>query len=67
MKLADLRTYGNQAVIDVLGKGKKFRFLFLKSETILAIQDDPKASRTEPIPITYSIPSGSTAHRNRPA
>ena len=39
LKVGDLKTYRNQAVVDVIGKGKKFRRIPLKSETLLAIQD----------------------------
>jgi len=39
LKVGDLKTYRNQAVIDLIGKGKKFRRIPLKSETLLAIQD----------------------------
>ena len=43
LKVADLKTYRNQAVIDVIGKGKKFRRIPLKAETLLAIKDYLKA------------------------
>jgi integrase/recombinase XerD len=43
LKVGDLKTYRNQAVIDVLGKGKRFRRIPLKTETVLAIQDYLKA------------------------
>ena len=39
LKIGDLKTYRNQAVIDVVGKGKRFRRIPLKNETLLAIQD----------------------------
>jgi site-specific recombinase XerD len=39
LKVADLKTYRNQAVIDVIGKGQKFRRMPLKTETLIAIQD----------------------------
>lgn len=39
LKVGDLKTYRNQAVVDVIGKGKKFRRIPLKAETLLAIQD----------------------------
>jgi site-specific recombinase XerD len=39
LKVEDLKTYRNQAVIDVIGKGKKFRRIPLKNETLLAIKD----------------------------
>jgi len=44
LKVADLKTYRNQAVIDVIGKGQKFRRIPLKTETLLAIQDYLKAN-----------------------
>jgi site-specific recombinase XerD len=39
LKVEDLKTYRNQAVIDVIGKGQKFRRIPLKVETLLAIKD----------------------------
>ena len=39
LKNGDLKTYRNQVVIDVIGKGKRFRRIPLKTETLLAIQD----------------------------
>ena len=45
LKVADLKTYRNQAVIDVIGKGKRFRRIPLKAETLLAIKDYLKATR----------------------
>ncbi len=50
LKDSDLKTYRNQAVIDVVGKGNRFRRLPLKGETLLAIQDYLKSSKngTEP-------------------
>jgi integrase/recombinase XerD len=44
LKVGDLKTYRNQAVIDVIGKGQKFRRIPLKTETLLAIQDYLKAN-----------------------
>jgi len=44
LKVGDLKTYRNQAVIDVIGKGRKFRRIPLKTETLLAIQDYLKAN-----------------------
>jgi len=44
LKVEDLKTYRNQAVIDVIGKGKKFRRIPLKAETLIAIQDYLKAN-----------------------
>jgi integrase/recombinase XerD len=43
LKVGDLKTYRNQAVIDVVGKGQKFRRIPLKTETLLAIKDYLKA------------------------
>jgi site-specific recombinase XerD len=43
LKVGDLKTYRNQPVIDVIGKGKRFRRIPLKTETLLAIQDYLKA------------------------
>lgn len=39
LKVGDLKTYRNQAVIDVIGKGKRFRRIPFKAETLLAIKD----------------------------
>ena len=39
LKVGDLKTYRNQAVIDVIGKGKRFRRIPLKGETLLTIKD----------------------------
>ena len=44
LKVEDLKTYRNQAVIDVIGKGKRFRRIPLKTETLLAIKDYLKAT-----------------------
>ncbi len=45
LKLGDLKTYRNQAVIDVIGKGKRFRRIPLNTETLLAIEEYHKTSR----------------------
>jgi len=44
LKIGDLKTYRNQAIIDVIGKGKKFRRIPLHSGTLLAIKDYLKAT-----------------------
>src|SRR5512139_2682683 len=44
LKVGDLKTYRNQVVIDVIGKGNKFRRIPLKTETLLAIKDYLKAN-----------------------
>jgi len=44
LKVEDLKTYRNQAVIDVIGKGQKFRRIPLETKTLIAIQDYLKAS-----------------------
>ncbi len=44
LKVEDLKTYRNQAVIDIIGKGRKFRRIPLKVETLLAIKDYQKAT-----------------------
>jgi integrase/recombinase XerD len=44
LKVGDLKTYRSQPVIDVVGKGKKFRRIPLKGETLLAIKDYLKAN-----------------------
>ena len=44
LKIGDLKTYRNQAVIDVIGKGKKFRRIPLHPETLVAIRDYLKGS-----------------------
>ncbi len=43
LKIGDLKTYRNQAVIDVIGKGQKFRRIPLNSGALLAIKDYLKA------------------------
>jgi site-specific recombinase XerD len=43
LKVGDLKTYRSQPVVDVIGKGKKFRRIPLKAETLLAIKDYLKA------------------------
>ena len=45
LKTGNLKTYRNQAVLDVVGKGKKFRRIPLKGETLLAIEDYLKAGK----------------------
>ena len=45
LKVKDLKTYRNQAVIDVIGKGSKFRRIPLKGETLIAVQDYLKAGK----------------------
>jgi integrase/recombinase XerD len=45
LKVKDLKTYRNQAVIDVVGKGNRFRRLPLKGETLLSIQEYLKAPK----------------------
>src|SRR5512143_3635416 len=44
LKIGDLTTYRKQAVIDVIGKGQRFRRIPLNSGTLLAIRDYLKAS-----------------------
>lgn len=44
LKVEALKTYRNQAVLDVIGKGKRFRRIPLKGETLVAIQDYMKAN-----------------------
>jgi site-specific recombinase XerD len=44
LKVEDLKTYRNQAVIDIIGKGQKFRRIPLDSGTLLAIKDYHKAT-----------------------
>ncbi len=44
LKVEDLKTYRNQAVIDVIGKGQKFRRIPPKAETLFAIKDYLKAT-----------------------
>jgi site-specific recombinase XerD len=45
LKIGDLKTYRNQAVIDVIGKGKRFRRIPIKNETLLSVQDYLKATK----------------------
>jgi integrase/recombinase XerD len=44
LKVGDLKTYRNQAVVDVVGKGQKFRRIPLETKTLIAIQDYLKGS-----------------------
>jgi integrase len=44
LKVGDLKTYRNQAVIDVIGKGQKFRRIPLDTKPLIAIQGYLKAS-----------------------
>ncbi len=44
LTVGDLKTYRNQPVIDVIGKGKRFRRIPIKTETLLAIEDYWKAN-----------------------
>ena len=39
LKVGDLKTYRNQAVIDVIGKGKKFRRIPLHPDALVAVKD----------------------------
>lgn len=44
MTYAEQKTYRNQAMIDVIGKGKKFQRILLNSGTLFAITDYHKAT-----------------------
>jgi len=44
LKVGDMKTYRNQAVIDVIGKGNKFRRIPLHSEALVAIKDCLKST-----------------------
>ncbi len=44
LKIGDLTTYRNQAVIDVISKGQKFRRIPLNNATLLALKDYQKAT-----------------------
>ena len=44
LKVGDLKTYRNQAVVDVVGKGQKFRRIPLETKTLISIQDYLKGS-----------------------
>jgi integrase/recombinase XerD len=44
LKVGDLKTYRNQVVIDVIGKGQRFRRIPLETKTLISIQDYLKAS-----------------------
>ena len=50
LKIGNLKTYRNQAVIDVIGKGQKFRRIPLRTDTLLAINDYQKASGNGTVP-----------------
>jgi len=58
LHVRDIKTYRNQPVLDVLGKGQKFRRIPLKLETLKAIQNYWKAGKNgaEPDhPIFYTL------------
>ncbi len=44
LKIGDIKTYRNQPVVDVIGKGKKFRRIPLHGDTLVAIKDYLKAT-----------------------
>jgi len=44
LKVGDLKTYRNPAVIDVIGKGGKFRCIPLNAEALIATKDYLRAS-----------------------
>ncbi len=44
LEVGDLKTYQNQAVVDVIGKGQKFRRIPLEPKTLIAIQTYSTAS-----------------------
>jgi integrase/recombinase XerD len=44
LKISDIKTYRNQAVLDVIGKGNKFRRIPLHSEALVAIKDYLKST-----------------------
>jgi len=46
LKVGDLKTYRNQAVVDVIGKGNKFRIIPLHSDALVAIKDYLKSTGT---------------------
>ena len=58
LKIGDLKTYRNQAVTDIIGKGQKFRRIPLESKTLISIQDYSRASGngTDPDhPVFYTL------------
>ena len=58
LKIGDVKTYRNQPVIDVIGKGQKFRRIPLESKALVAIHDYLKAggNGTDPDhPIFYTL------------
>ena len=58
LTVADIKTYRNQPVLDVIGKGQKFRRIPLKMKALRAIQDYWKAGKNgaEPDhPIFYTL------------
>ena len=44
LNVGDVKTYRNQAVLDVIGKGKKFRRIPLHPDALVAVKDYLKAS-----------------------
>src|SRR4030065_759824 len=51
LKVEDLKTYRNQAVIDVIGKGQRLRRIPLETKTLTAVKDYLKSTGngTEPV------------------
>jgi site-specific recombinase XerD len=54
LKVEDLKTYRNQPIIDVIGKGKKFRRIPLHTDTLFAIKDYHKVANNGADP-THSL------------
>ena len=44
LKIGDIKTYRNQPVVDIVGKGMKFRRIPIHPDTLLAIKDYLKAT-----------------------
>jgi integrase/recombinase XerD len=44
LKIGDIKTYRNQSIVDVIGKGKKFRRIPLHGDTLVAVKDYLKAT-----------------------
>lgn len=55
---ASLTSYRNQAVIDVIGKGKKHRRVALNNEVVEAVLDYEKAVKKDIPPLPHPLPQG---------
>ncbi len=68
VKVGDITTYRNQAVVDVVGKGKRTRRVPLKTETLSAIRDYWKAegNGTDPAGAAFNTLGKHGPYKSRP-